>query len=63
MPYLIPGDIYKVTAIAVVIVAIELGAIAWIRMRYMDTPLLAAIFQVVVGGVLVFLTGIFIGSS
>jgi hypothetical protein len=46
-----------------VIVAIELGAIAWIRMRYMDTPLLAAIFQVVVGGVLVFLTGIFIGSS
>jgi hypothetical protein len=29
----------------------------------MDTPLLSAIFQVVVGGVLVFLTGILIGSS
>jgi hypothetical protein len=29
----------------------------------MDTPLLAATFQVVVGGVLVFLAGILIGSS
>jgi hypothetical protein len=39
--------------IAMVIVAIELGVIAWIRHRYMDTPLLSATFQVVVGGVLV----------
>ncbi len=44
-------------------VAAELGAISYIRHRYMDTPLLAAAFQVVVGGVLVFLTGILIGSS
>jgi hypothetical protein len=29
----------------------------------MDTPLLSAVFQVVGGGVLVFLTGILIGSS
>jgi hypothetical protein len=29
----------------------------------MDTPLLAAIFQIVVGGLLVFLAGILIGSS
>jgi hypothetical protein len=29
----------------------------------MDTPFLAAAFQVVVGGVLVFATGILIGSS
>jgi hypothetical protein len=48
---------------AVIIVAFELGAIAWIRNRYMDTPLLSAAFQVVVGGVLVFITGIWIGSS
>jgi hypothetical protein len=27
--------------------AVELGSIAWIRKRYMDTPLLQAIFQVV----------------
>jgi hypothetical protein len=29
----------------------------------MDTPLLSAIFQVVLGGVLVFVTGILIGSA
>jgi len=29
----------------------------------MDTPLTSAVFQVVIGGVLVFLTGILIGSS
>jgi hypothetical protein len=31
--------------------------------RYMDAPLLAAAFQVVLGGVLVFLTGMLIGNS
>jgi erythrin-vacuolar iron transport family protein len=45
------------------VVAIELGAISWVRHRYMDTPLLQAAFQVVVGGVLVFIAGILIGSS
>jgi hypothetical protein len=38
-------------------------AIAYIRNRYMDTPFLQATFQVVVGGILVFLTGWLIGSS
>jgi hypothetical protein len=46
-----------------VVVAIELVAIAWIRTRYMDTPFLRAMFQVVVGGVLVLLAGIAIGSA
>ena len=44
-------------------VAVELMAISWIRYRYMDTPFLQATFQVVVGGVLVFLSGILIGSA
>jgi hypothetical protein len=48
---------------AVGVVAIELAVISYIRHRYMDTPFLSAAFQVVVGGVLVFLTGILIGSS
>jgi hypothetical protein len=48
---------------AVIVVAIELAVISWIRNKYMDTPLLSAAFQVVVGGVLVFLTGILIGSA
>jgi hypothetical protein len=37
--------------------------ISWIRYRYMDTPFLAAAFQVMVGGALVFVAGIVIGSS
>ena len=49
--------------IAAAVVFVELFAIAWIRNRYMDTPFLAAAFQVVVGGVLVFLSGILIGSA
>jgi hypothetical protein len=48
---------------AVIIVAMELATIAWIRNRYMDTSLLSAAFQGVVGGVLVFAVGIWIGSS
>jgi hypothetical protein len=42
---------------------VELITIAYIRHHYMDTPLTSAIFQVVVGGVLVFITGIVIGNS
>jgi len=62
LPFLI-SNFYYAMMIAVVIVAIELGVIAWIRHRYMDTPLLSATFQVVVGGTLVFIVGILIGSA
>jgi hypothetical protein len=62
LPYLIP-DFWTATVVAVIVVAIELVAISYIRHRYMDTPFLAAAFQVVIGGVLVFLAGIIIGSS
>jgi rubrerythrin len=62
LPYLI-GSFSVATSVAVAIVAIELAAISYIRHRYMDTPFLQAAFQVVVGGVLVFVTGIVIGSS
>ena len=49
------------TAIAVVV--LELAAITWVRHRYMETPPLSAAVQVGIGGALVFLTGILIGSS
>ena len=62
LPFLIPNFNYAMI-LAMVIVAIELAIIAWIRHRYMDTPLLSATFQVVVGGVLVFLVGILIGMA
>ena len=42
---------------------VELSVISWIRYRFMDTPFLAAAFQVMVGGALVFIAGILIGSS
>jgi rubrerythrin len=67
LPYLIPDSwpnaFWLATIIATVVVAVELFAISWIRMKYMDTPFLRATFQVVVGGVLVLLAGIFIGSA
>ncbi len=62
LPYLIP-DFLTATIVAVCVVAVELAVISFIRHRYMDTPFLSAAFQVVVGGVLVFLAGIVIGSS
>jgi VIT1/CCC1 family predicted Fe2+/Mn2+ transporter len=62
LPYLIP-DFHIATVVSVIVVAVELAVISWIRTRFMDTPFLQAAFQVVVGGVLVFLAGILIGSS
>jgi rubrerythrin len=62
LPYLI-RDFWVATVLAVIVVAIELTAISYIRYRYMDTPFLAAAFQVVIGGTLVFLAGILIGNS
>jgi hypothetical protein len=61
LPFLIPTFLTAVL-LATGVVCAELLLIAWIRKRYMDTPLVAAIFQVVVGGVIVFLAGILIGS-
>jgi hypothetical protein len=62
LPFLIPNFVVA-TVIAVAVVVIELVAISYIRYRYMDTPFLAAAFQIMVGGTLVFLAGILIGSS
>jgi rubrerythrin len=62
LPFLISEFHLALTA-AIVIVLVELAVIAWIRNRYMDTPPLSAALQVGLGGALVFLTGILIGSS
>jgi rubrerythrin len=62
LPYLIP-EFWSATVLAITVVVIELIAISWIRYRYMDTPFLSAAFQVMVGGTLVFIAGILIGSS
>jgi erythrin-vacuolar iron transport family protein len=62
LPFLIPS-FPVATAAACVVVAAELAVISYVRYRYMDTPFLAAAFQVIVGGALVFAAGILIGSS
>jgi rubrerythrin len=62
LPFLIP-DFQAAMIAAIVVVILELAAITWIRNRYMDTPPLSAALQVGLGGVLVFLTGVLIGSS
>ena len=62
LPYLIK-DFHLATTVAIGVVVAELGAISLIRWKYMDTPLLSASFQVIVGGVLVFLAGWLIGSG
>lgn len=62
LPFLIP-EFRTALVVAMIVVAIELAAISFIRNRFMDTPLLRAAFQVVVGGVLVFFTGILIGGA
>jgi rubrerythrin len=67
LPYLVPNSwenaFWTATGIAALIVFIELWVIAWVRAKYMDTPFLQAVFQIVVGGVIVLAAGILIGGS
>ncbi len=69
LPFLVPqrtpGDprAFEIaTLLALLVVAVELAAISWIRHRYMQSPWLIAAIQVVVGGLIVLLAGILIGS-
>jgi rubrerythrin len=67
LPYLIPNSwpnaFWLATSIAALIVAVELIVIAWVRTKYMETPFMRSIVQVVIGGALVLAVGILIGSS
>ena len=67
LPYLVPDSLansfYIATFVAIIIVILELWAIAWIRAKYMDTPFMKAVIQIVIGGLLVFGIGIAIGSA
>src|SRR6266496_3638001 len=62
LPFLLQ-DFHAAFVAAVIIVAFELATITWIRHRYMDTPTVSAALQVGLGGALVFITGVLIGSS
>jgi erythrin-vacuolar iron transport family protein len=62
LPFLI-HDFRYAMGLAIVVVLAELSVITWIRHRYMETPIPSAALQVGLGGALVFVTGILIGSS
>ena len=62
LPFLLHDFRMALWAAGAVVVA-ELAVITWIRRRYMDSPWISAALQVGLGGVLVFITGVLIGSS
>jgi rubrerythrin len=62
LPFLIPTYMWAMI-LALLVVGIELIAIAYIRYRYMATPFLRSIVQVVLGGVLVVVAGVLIGEA
>jgi len=67
LPYLVPDTVENhfriATYIAAFVVLLELWAIAYVRARYMDTPFLQAVFQIVVGGLIVLAAGVLIGGA
>ena len=67
LPYLVPDSwanaFWIATGIAALVVFVELWVIAYVRARYMDTPFLHAVFQIVLGGVIVLGVGILIGGA
>jgi rubrerythrin len=62
LPFLIT-DFRVAFSVALMVVVVELAVISYIRHRYMDTPWVSATLQVGLGGALVFLAGLLIGSS
>ncbi|TIX85341.1 MAG: rubrerythrin family protein, partial [Mesorhizobium sp.] len=54
---------WTATILAIVVVFLELWAIAFVQNRYMQTPFWRAAFQVVLGGALVFAAGVLIGNA
>jgi len=61
LPFLISSFQLAFT-VAVLVVAVELAVISYVRHRYMDTPLFSSALQVIVGGSMVFAVGILIGG-
>ncbi len=62
LPFLLP-DLTIALYLAYAVVALELFAIGYIRYHYFKLSFWLSIVQVVFGGALVFLAGVFIGSA
>ena len=61
LPFLIP-NIHTALHTAYAVVVVELVAIAYIRYRYMDTPLAKTVVQVIIGGLIVLAIGVGLGK-
>jgi len=61
-PFLIP-NIQRALHLAYCVVVFELLSIALIRYRFMKTPLWSTILQVIIGGGIVFVLGIYLGNA
>jgi len=61
LPFLI-SSFHLAFTVAVLVVAVELAVISYVRHRYMDTPLFSSALQVIVDGSMVFAVGILIGG-
>ena len=62
LPFLIP-HVNLALYVAFGVVGLELLAISFIRYRYFEMSFVVSVVQVCVGGALVFLAGIMIGSA
>ncbi|MCR8560679.1 hypothetical protein KXD93_23690 [Mucilaginibacter sp. BJC16-A38] len=62
LPFLIQ-NLHSALHLAYIVVICELLLIAFIRYRFMKTPLIKTILQVIVGGGIVFLLGIYLGNA
>ncbi|RYZ23079.1 MAG: VIT family protein [Chitinophagaceae bacterium] len=62
LPFLI-ADLTAALHLAYIVVVLELLAIAWIRYKYMDSPLAKTVGQVIVGGGVVFGVGLWLGAG
>jgi VIT1/CCC1 family predicted Fe2+/Mn2+ transporter len=60
LPFLIP-NLSRALHWAYIVVVFELFAIAFIRYKFMKTPLWSTILQVIIGGGIVFAIGIYLG--
>lgn len=61
LPFLF-GNLQTALHLAYVVVVVELLIIAFIRYRFMKTPLVSTILQVIVGGGIVFVIGVYLGK-
>ena len=61
LPFLLP-DLNTALRIAYGVVGLELLAISFIRYRFMKTPLLTTVVQVIIGGGVVFALGLWLGK-